>query len=74
MIDPILCCLLGLCCPPFSPEQRVIFEGQMEAYFSGDLKKAKVVTDDLYEDFAEFTQKLALKVRKLEEKAERKDT
>lgn len=63
-MDPIICCLMGLCCPPFSPEQREAFESQLALHFDGDSKKAKAVADDMFDDFAKMTKKLAEAVKK----------
>lgn len=67
-MDPVICCLLGLCCPPFSPEQRDAFETQLTRYFAGDDKKAKDVADEIFDDFAKMTEKVAAAVRKAEKK------
>lgn len=63
-MDPIICCLMGLCCPPFSPEQREAFEAQIVLHFDGDKDKAKKVCDEIYGDFAKATEKLLKAVRK----------
>lgn len=67
-MDPFICCLLGICCPPFSPEQREAFESQLALHFAGDAKKAKAVADEMFDDFAKMTEKLAAAVRKAEKK------
>jgi len=57
-MDPVICCLLGICCPPFS-------EGQKDAYLKAllnsikDEAKARKVFDATYEEFAAMTQKIA---------------
>lgn len=67
-MDPILCCILGICCPPASAEQREAFEAQLVLHFKGDTAKAKQVCADCYDAFAKATAKLAAAVRKAEKK------
>ena len=68
-MDPITCCLLGICCPPLSPEQRHAFESQLALHFKGDEAKAKAVADEVFDAFAKMTVKLAAAVAKAGKKA-----
>lgn len=63
-MDPVICCLLGICCPPFSAEQREAFEAQLTLHFNGDKAKARKVCNECYETFAKATKKLAASVKK----------
>jgi len=68
-MDPVICCLLGICCPPASPEQREAFEAQLTLHFNGDTAKAKAVCESCYADFARATKKIAAAIKKAEKKA-----
>lgn len=57
-MDPITCCLLGICCPPFSPEQRETFVKVLTQHL-GDAEKAEKIADAVYDDFAAVTKRLA---------------
>lgn len=63
-MDPITCCLLGICCPPASAEQRELFEAQLALHFKGDTAKAKAVCEACFDDFAKATKKIAAAVKK----------
>lgn len=65
-MDPVICCLLGICCPPASQEQRDAFEVQLALHFKGDAAKVKAVSDAVFGDFAKMTKKLAAAVKKAE--------
>ncbi len=67
-MDPITCCLLGICCPPFSEEQRELLEAQLTLHFDGDKEKAKKVCDEAFHDFAQATDHLAKAVKRYEKK------
>ena len=56
-MDPILCCALGLCCPPASPEQ---FEAFVKVLMTHpmDEQKAKQIAKALHKDLIAFTKKL----------------
>ena len=56
-MDPITCCLLGICCPPFSPEQRELFVKVLTEKFGAE--KAEKIAAETYEQFAEATRKIA---------------
>lgn len=64
-MDPVTCCLLGICCPPFSAEQREALEAQLTLHFNGDKEKARCVCNEAYEAFAKATKKLAAAVKKV---------
>jgi hypothetical protein len=66
-MDPVICCLLGICCPPASAEQRDAFVSLLTAHFKGDAAKALGVADETYEVFAKATKKLAAAVKKAEQ-------
>lgn len=59
-----LCCLMALCCPPFSAEQRAAFTAGLVIQFKGDMAKVQEVFDATFEDFARATEKLAAAVAK----------
>lgn len=65
-MDPVTCCLLGICCPPFSQEQRDTYEAQLSLHFNGDAAKAKKVCDATFDDFAKMTEKLGHAIQKAE--------
>ena len=65
-MDPILCCALGLCCPPFSAEQHDAYEKLLTQHFNGDAAKAKQVCDETFDAWAKVTKKLAAAVKKAE--------
>lgn len=65
-MDPYICCLLGICCPPFSAEQREAFEAQLVLHFNGDTAKAHAVCEACYDAFAKATKKIAAAVKKAE--------
>lgn len=56
-MDPITCCLLGICCPPASP-------GQLDAFIKTlmthpmDEDKAKKIAKALHKDLIAFSKKL----------------
>lgn len=56
-MDPITCCLLGICCPPFSDGQRDAFVKVLAEKVGGD--RAERIADDLFKEFASVTQKIA---------------
>jgi hypothetical protein len=56
-MDPV-CCLLGICCPPFSAEQREVFV-KVLAQQTGDHDKAEKIAAELFDSFAAVTQKIA---------------
>lgn len=56
-MDPV-CCLLGICCPPFSAEQRGLFV-QFLADHLKDADKARKIADATYDDFAAVTKRIA---------------
>lgn len=60
-MDPITCCLLGICCPPFSESQRETFEKVLASKVGVD--KAKLIADDLFKEFAAVTEKIAKAVQ-----------
>lgn len=55
-MDPILCCALGLCCPPASAEQLEAFTKTLSAHCGEE--KAKAVAAKLHKDLIAFTKKL----------------
>lgn len=57
-MDPIICCVLGICCPPGSPEHRESLESQLTLHFQGDSDKAKAVCDECYDDFVKAIEKI----------------
>ena len=57
-MDPITCCLLGICCPPFSAEQRETFIKVLAAQ-TGDHAKAEKIADDVFDQFAAVTKRIA---------------
>lgn len=69
-MDEVICCLLGICCPPASKEQREALEAQLTLHFNGDTAKAHQVCEECFDAFAKATKKLAAAVAKLEKKAE----
>ena len=56
-MDPLLCCLLGLCCPPSSPEQ---LDALMKTLMSHPMDEAKAtkIAKKLQKDLVAFTKKL----------------
>lgn len=56
-MDPLICCVLGICCPPFSESQREAFEKVLTSKVGAD--KAKLIADDLFKEFAAVTAKIA---------------
>ena len=58
-MDPITCCLLGICCPPGSVEQLAAFEEALTQHFKGDALKARTVAEKMQHDLEQFTKKLA---------------
>lgn len=67
-MDPVICCLLGICCPPSSEEQRATLENFLVQHFEGDEEKAKAACDEAFEHFAKGTEKLLECVKKHEKK------
>jgi hypothetical protein len=65
-MDPVICCLLGICCPPASAEQRESLVKLLKEHFKGDEAKALKVCDEAFEAFAKATKKLASAVKKAE--------
>jgi hypothetical protein len=53
-----VCCLLGICCPPFSDKQKVEYHKAVLAGVKGDAEKAQRIVDDTYDDFARMTEKI----------------
>ena len=41
-MDPVLCCLMGLCCPPFSAEQEATFKKVLHDLLKDEKKAAKI--------------------------------
>lgn len=62
-MDPITCCLLGICCPPFSQEQREALTKVLTAHYRGDAEKAATIVDVVFDDFAKAT----VRIRQLSE-------
>jgi len=60
-MDPITCCLLGICCPPFSAEQRELFVKVLADKYGAE--KAEKVAAELFADFAAVTEKIAEAVK-----------
>ena len=58
-MDPVTCCLLGICCPPESAEQEAAFLHVLTDHFKGDADKAAKVVEKMRDDLAHFTKKLA---------------
>lgn len=58
-MDPITCCLLGICCPPESVEQEDAFLAVLTDHFTGDAEKAKKVVEKMKDDLIHFSKKLA---------------
>jgi hypothetical protein len=56
-MDPITCCLLGICCPPFSAKQRELFVKALAGKVGEH--KASAIADDLFLEFAAITAKIA---------------
>lgn len=54
-MDPITCCLLGLCCPP--AEQRELFVKVLAQKLGA--KKAEKIAASLFDEFAAVTKKIA---------------
>lgn len=61
-MDPILCCILGICCPPFSAGQRDILTKALAEHLKDADKAAKIV-DVVFDDFAKVTERLASLVK-----------
>lgn len=59
MGDPILCCVLGICCPPGSAEQFAAFEDALTEQFKGDRSKAIKVAEKMRDDLVKFSEKMA---------------
>lgn len=57
-MDPILCCAIGLCCPPNSPEQFDAVLALMEQHYKTDKKKAKQAALDAWPHFVEIAYRL----------------
>lgn len=56
-MDPVICCLLGICCPPYSSEQRDTFVELLAEHLK-DETKAKHIADGVFDDFAKVTARL----------------
>ena len=56
-MDHVTCCLLGICCPPFSPEQRDTLLEQLALQVGKE--KAEKIVADVYEEFAAVTKRIA---------------
>ena len=56
-MDPITCCLLGICCPPFSAEQRELFVKVIAEKFGAE--KAEFIADRSFKAFASATLEIA---------------
>lgn len=61
-MDPLICCVLGICCPPFSAEQREAFETLITQHV-GDAETAKRIADATFDDFAKATVRLSQLVK-----------
>lgn len=57
-MDPITCCLLGICCPPGSAEQMAAFESVLAQHL-GDADKAKKAAKALAKELRDLTEKIA---------------
>lgn len=57
-MDPITCCLLGICCPPGSPEQLATLEKLLTAH-TKDEAKAKRIAFACHADLEKLGKKLA---------------
>lgn len=57
-MDPIVCCALGLCCPPFSAEQEDAFRKVLLAHLK-DEKKAAHIASKLAHDLGKLSEKIA---------------
>ena len=53
-MDPVLCCLMGLCCPPFSAEQQETFKKVLHDLLK-DEKKAEKIAKTLAHDLGKLT-------------------
>lgn len=56
-MDPITCCLLGLCCPPFSEGQREAFVKVLADKFGAE--KAEAIAAKTFKLFAAATLEIA---------------
>lgn len=52
-MDPVLCCLMGLCCPPFSDGQREAFVKILAEKYGAE--KAEQIAEKAYKAFAAAT-------------------
>lgn len=59
-MDPILCCAIGLCCPPASVEQFDAVEKLMLQHYK-DQKKAKQAALDAFQSFVAIARALHAK-------------
>lgn len=57
-MDPLTCCILGLCCPPFSEGQLNAFTTALAAHLKDDVK-ARLIAARLFGDLGKFTTELA---------------
>lgn len=57
-MDPITCCLLGICCPPFSEGQRKAFVAVLTQQFGAE--KAEQIADGAFKAFASATLEIAV--------------
>lgn len=57
-MDPITCCLLGICCPPFSEGQREAYKKALLASIKDEAQALKVF-EATYDDFARMTEQIA---------------
>jgi len=56
-MDPFICCLLGICCPPASPEQLDAFIKVLMTH-PMDEEKATKIAKKLQKELTAFTKKL----------------
>lgn len=55
-MDPVTCCLLGICCPPFSEGQREAFVKVLAEKFGAE--KAEAIADKAFKAFASATMEI----------------
>lgn len=61
-MDPITCCVLGICCPPESPEQLAAFEKLLMTHGMSE-ERAKKIAKETQKQLVTFTKKLAKLVK-----------
>ena len=57
-MDPVTCCLLGICCPPFSAEQEETFKKVLHDLLK-DEKKAEKIAKAMAHDLGKLSASIA---------------